>query len=145
LHIIIGFELLTAVVMRSSIFWHITICSPLKAHRRFRGICLVHLQDRRIGQARNQHKARDKLNYSSRSKNNPSKENRLNQLANCFAIISFFGLFFDGDDGGYMFLRNIVRLSQGQRERELFIAIFVRISNQKILNFILFRKILLCF
>jgi hypothetical protein len=37
----IEFEVLTAVVMKSTIFWYITPCSPLKANRRFgRTYCL---------------------------------------------------------------------------------------------------------
>jgi hypothetical protein len=39
----VGFEVLTAVVMRSSIFWNITPCSPLKVNRRFGGIFRLHL------------------------------------------------------------------------------------------------------
>jgi hypothetical protein len=31
----VGFEVLTAVVMKSPIFWDITLCSPLKVNRRF--------------------------------------------------------------------------------------------------------------
>jgi hypothetical protein len=34
----LGFEVLTAVVMKSTVFWDITPCSPLKVNRRFRGI-----------------------------------------------------------------------------------------------------------
>jgi hypothetical protein len=34
----VRFEILTAMVMNSSIFWDITPCSPLKVNRRFRGI-----------------------------------------------------------------------------------------------------------
>jgi hypothetical protein len=47
----IGYEVLTVVVMKSSIFWDITLCIPLKFNTRFGGICLLHLQDRRISQA----------------------------------------------------------------------------------------------
>jgi hypothetical protein len=32
--IFVGFEVLTAVVMKSTIFWNITPCSPLKVNRR---------------------------------------------------------------------------------------------------------------
>jgi hypothetical protein len=32
------------VVMKSSVFWNITLCSPLKVNRRFRRICHLHLQ-----------------------------------------------------------------------------------------------------
>jgi hypothetical protein len=34
---LLGFEVLTSVVMRSSIFWDITPCGPLKVNRRFGG------------------------------------------------------------------------------------------------------------
>jgi hypothetical protein len=34
---IVGFEVLTAVVMKSYIFWDITPCIPLKVNRRFGG------------------------------------------------------------------------------------------------------------
>jgi hypothetical protein len=57
----VGSEVLTAVVMRSSIFWHITPCSPLKINRRFEGICVFHLQSQRIIQARNQGKTDSNL------------------------------------------------------------------------------------
>jgi hypothetical protein len=33
----VGFEVLTAVVMKNTIFWDITPCSPLKVNRRFGG------------------------------------------------------------------------------------------------------------
>jgi hypothetical protein len=50
----IGFEVLTTVVMKSTIFWDITPCSPLKVNRRFGGTYHLHLQGRRISRARNQ-------------------------------------------------------------------------------------------
>jgi hypothetical protein len=53
--IVVGLEVLTAVVMKSSIFWDIKPCSLLKFNRHFRGICSLHLQGGRISQARNQH------------------------------------------------------------------------------------------
>jgi hypothetical protein len=34
------FEVLAAVVMKSTIFWDITPCSPLKVNRRFGELCL---------------------------------------------------------------------------------------------------------
>jgi hypothetical protein len=37
----VGFEVLTEVVMKTSIFWDITPCSPLKDNRRFRGALLA--------------------------------------------------------------------------------------------------------
>jgi hypothetical protein len=67
LYILIGFEVLTPVVMKSYIFWDITQCSPLKVNRHFGGICSFHLQGRRVYQARNQRKAgrKQSLAYSS--------------------------------------------------------------------------------
>jgi hypothetical protein len=40
-------------VMKSSIFWYITPCSPLKVNRRFGGTCRLHLHGPKISQARN--------------------------------------------------------------------------------------------
>jgi hypothetical protein len=48
-----GFEVLTAVVTKSSVFWDITPSIPLKLNRHFGGTCRLHLQGRRINQARN--------------------------------------------------------------------------------------------
>jgi hypothetical protein len=44
----VGFEVPTAVVMKSSIFWDITPCSPLKVNWCFGGTCRLHLQGLRI-------------------------------------------------------------------------------------------------
>jgi hypothetical protein len=62
LHIsqIVGFEVLTAVVMKISIFWDITPCSPLKVNRRFGETYRLHLQGRRVSQKRNQSEAGSK-------------------------------------------------------------------------------------
>jgi hypothetical protein len=50
---LVRFEVLTAVAMKSSIFWDISLCSPLNVNRRFGGTCRFHLQG-------NQHKAGSK-------------------------------------------------------------------------------------
>jgi hypothetical protein len=50
----VGFQILTAVVMKSSIFCDIMTCGPLKVNWRFAGTCNRHLERRRISQARNQ-------------------------------------------------------------------------------------------
>jgi hypothetical protein len=39
----LGFEVPTAVVIKSYISWDITLCSPLKVNRRFGGTCHLHL------------------------------------------------------------------------------------------------------
>jgi hypothetical protein len=49
----VGFEVLLAVDMKSSIFWDTPPCSPLKFNKRFRGICRFHLLSRRISRVRN--------------------------------------------------------------------------------------------
>jgi hypothetical protein len=50
---IVGFEVLTAVVMKSTNFWDISPCSPLKVNRRFGRTYRLHLQGR-ISRARYQ-------------------------------------------------------------------------------------------
>jgi hypothetical protein len=49
----VGFEVLRAVVMKSTIFWDITPCSPLKLKQRFGGTYRLYHQGRRISRARN--------------------------------------------------------------------------------------------
>jgi hypothetical protein len=43
----VGFEVLTAVVIKSTIFWDIRPCSPLKVNRRFGGKYRLRLQGRK--------------------------------------------------------------------------------------------------
>jgi hypothetical protein len=50
----VGIEVLTAVVMKSAVFWDITPCSPLKVDQRFGGTYHLHLLGLRISRARNQ-------------------------------------------------------------------------------------------
>jgi hypothetical protein len=54
---------------KSSIFWNITPCGPLKVNQRFEGTRRLHLQSRRINRPRNQceisSKQRSCLAYSS--------------------------------------------------------------------------------
>jgi hypothetical protein len=77
--------------MKSSIFCDITSYSPLKVNKRFGGIFHLHLQGRIIGQARSQHKS---------------------LFATYFHAGFLLGLFFDPEDGGEMFLRNVSLLSK---------------------------------
>jgi hypothetical protein len=46
-----GSEVLSAVVMKSSVFWDTTPSSPLNVNRCFGGTNRLHLQDRRISQS----------------------------------------------------------------------------------------------
>jgi hypothetical protein len=48
---------LTAMIMKSSVFWDMTPCSPLKVNQCFGGISQFRLHCRRISQARQQHEA----------------------------------------------------------------------------------------
>jgi hypothetical protein len=49
-----GFEVLTAVVMKSSVFWDIMLCNPLKINLRFGGTYLLRIHARWISQERSQ-------------------------------------------------------------------------------------------
>jgi hypothetical protein len=69
------------VVMKTSVYWHIKPCNPLKVNRRFGGIC-HHLQGWRVNQERKQHEAGIKS-----------------------------GLLLYPEDGGDMFLQNVELLS----------------------------------
>jgi hypothetical protein len=51
--IIVGFEVFTAVVMKSSTFWDITPYIPLKVNIRFGETCRLYLQCGRRSQERN--------------------------------------------------------------------------------------------
>jgi hypothetical protein len=54
---LVGFEVLTSMVMKSSVLGDITQCIPLKVNWHFRGTCRLHLQGCRKSQARNQHES----------------------------------------------------------------------------------------
>jgi hypothetical protein len=47
-------------ILMSSIFWDKTSCSPLKVNGLSGGTCRLHLQNRRMSQARNQREAGSK-------------------------------------------------------------------------------------
>jgi hypothetical protein len=55
LHYHVEIEVLTEVVMKSSVFWDITPYSSMNVNRRFRGTCCLLLQGWRVNQTRNQH------------------------------------------------------------------------------------------
>jgi hypothetical protein len=50
-------------MLKSTIIWDITPCSPLKVNRRFGGTCRLHLQGRIISRARYQHESRANLSH----------------------------------------------------------------------------------
>jgi hypothetical protein len=55
---IVGFEVFTAVVMKSIIFWDMTPCSLLSCNGRFGGTYRLHLQGRRNNFSKNQQVSR---------------------------------------------------------------------------------------
>jgi hypothetical protein len=73
------------LLLKSYVFWDVTPCIPLKINWSFGGTWYLHLQDRRISQARNQREAGNKQSSDL--------------------------LFFNPEDGGYLFLRNVGWLS----------------------------------
>jgi hypothetical protein len=82
----VGFEVFTAVVMKSIIFWDVTPCSLLRCNRRFGETYRLYLQGRR------------KFQQEPASK----------QVA---SILLLAEIFFDPEDGGDMFLRNVGSIS----------------------------------
>jgi hypothetical protein len=83
---LVKFEVVTAVVMESSTFWDITPCSPLKVNRRFREICRLHLQGRRISHERNKREAGNKQSNRKCIFPPASYVNPKSQQADCSAI-----------------------------------------------------------
>jgi hypothetical protein len=77
----VGFEVLAEVVIKSTIFWDITPCSPLKVNRRFGEIYHLHLQGRIISRVRSQ---RD----SSRLCLPPAYSSTLKMGATCSSVTS---------------------------------------------------------
>jgi hypothetical protein len=55
----VGFHVLIAVVMKDSIFWDITSCSPLKFNRRFGGTRRFGIQDEIVSQAKSSERSAD--------------------------------------------------------------------------------------
>jgi hypothetical protein len=53
----VGLNVLTAVGMKSYIFWNINSCSPVKDNRRFGGTYRLHFQGRKVSQAISQEEA----------------------------------------------------------------------------------------
>jgi hypothetical protein len=102
------YDALTAVVVKSSTFWGIIVCSPLKVTRRFGEACCLHLQDQGISQARNQHKFLCLLSVKRKLCEKQTTFRRL-----CFPP-DFYGylcsILFYSEDGSSAFLRNVWEL-----------------------------------
>jgi hypothetical protein len=77
---------LTAMTMKRSVFWGVTKCSPVKVNRRFGRIFLLHLEDQRVREVRNQEYADNKriLKMGDMFHRNVDwLSPRLNTLLNC--------------------------------------------------------------
>jgi hypothetical protein len=61
--LLVGFQVLSAVVVKSPVFWDIMTRDPLKANELFGGTYCFHLQGRRINERRNQHEAGNKQDF----------------------------------------------------------------------------------
>jgi hypothetical protein len=78
----IGFEVLTAAVMKSTIFWDITPCSSLKVNRRFGATYASVFRAKELAELETSVKEGGKQSSAEQS------------------------LYFDPEDGGDVFLRN---------------------------------------
>jgi hypothetical protein len=89
------------MVMKSINFWNIMPCSLLTVNRRFGGTYRLHLQGSRISQVRNQREAGN--TQSSKGFSQQISDN----LPPACLLVSCWTYFFDPEDGGDMFLRNV--------------------------------------
>jgi hypothetical protein len=101
--------------LKSTVFWDITPCSPLRVNRRFGGTYRLHLQGRK-------NKFRKK-----------SRESRC-------TLVSCWTYFFNPEDGGDMFLRNVGWHSTDYTTLSIkslrFITTAVRTSNPTWINLV---------
>jgi hypothetical protein len=77
----VGFEVITAVVMRSTIFRNITSCSLLKVNRRFGETYRLYLQGRRGCQARHQRESRWQATWPIEGYQQDGRHGELNSMA----------------------------------------------------------------
>jgi hypothetical protein len=104
----VGYEIFTAVAMKSSVFWDVTPYSPLKVNWRFRGRYRLHSEGRRISQTRNQRESKwlgdvQSVDSQLTFRRNVfpsagSKNSKRTVLATCFYASFLLGLFFDPED-----------------------------------------------
>jgi hypothetical protein len=94
---LVGFEVLTAVVMKSNIFWDITPCSLLKVNRRFGGTHHLHLQGQKMNRAKYQRESRWQAELF---------------ITTCLHDDILLRLFFDPEYRSDIFLRNVCLLSK---------------------------------
>jgi hypothetical protein len=96
----VGFEVLTVIIKKSSVFWNIVPYSLVKLNWCFKVMCPLHLQSLNISQAGNQHEAGSKK-----------------CSVYCLFHTGFLlGLLLTPEDGVGMFLQNVSWLSRGYIE-----------------------------
>jgi hypothetical protein len=61
----VGFEVLTAVTIKSSFFWDITPCHVVKVNQRFRGTYWLHLCGRKVIQPRKKLETRSRALFAA--------------------------------------------------------------------------------
>jgi hypothetical protein len=75
---------------KRTIFWDVTPFSPVDVHRSFGGTCCLHLQGSKVSQTRN---------WKDGKQSEPS-----NSACRLRLLTFLFGLFFDLEDGGSVFI-----------------------------------------
>jgi hypothetical protein len=80
-------EVKQASIKKTTIFWDITPCSPLRVNRRFGGTYRLHILGRKMSSVRNHHESRS--------------------LPPAFTLVSCGIFFFDPEYWGDMFLLNV--------------------------------------
>jgi hypothetical protein len=145
--IYVGVEVFTAVVMESIIFWVMMSCSPSSFNRRFGGTYRLHLQGRRNKFNKNQlgsrwHSACHLLASWFLSslflqpwrwrQYVPQKRGTL--LVICLLAGFCWTYFFDPEDGGDMFLRNV-----GWNSTDYTVSYHRRWYSSSLFTFLMFR------
>jgi hypothetical protein len=141
-----GFEVLKAVVIKNTIFWDTTPCSTLSVNGRFEGTHRLHLQGRKISWARKQRESRWQAEgachllsrwflaqlifltlkmepiCSFETSVDSQRVASRGSFPPAFTLVYFSAYFFDLENGGDMFLRNVGWHSTGGNQRELAIC-----------------------
>jgi hypothetical protein len=86
----VGFEILTALVVKSTIFWDITLCSLMDVYWCVGGMRCFHLQGPRLSQA-------SKQQYRG-SEQNEVVHGGISQKKMCFLVFNEWGSMFEEVD-----------------------------------------------
>jgi hypothetical protein len=115
MHAIVSEEIAASIfsvqeLLKSSNFWDITLCSPMKVNRRFRGICLFHLPDRSISQSRNWCESRWQVEQCYVSEDRTLHNYLCENFTSCIQEVSFCS-----KHGGNSFIRNKFSFAKYQK------------------------------